>query len=227
MTIAEEDYLKVILKLELAQEELHARVTTNQVAEVIQTKPSSVTDMLKRLKEKSLVDYIKYKGIKLTGAGRKQALCLIRRHRLWETFLVEKLGLSWKTVHPVAEQLEHVHSDELLERLDEFLGHPAFDPHGEPIPNGEGKLPGCDGELMTTVKAGKNYTFMGIKEPTDTLLSYLDKIKLNIGSIFHVQDVEAYNGSVELEMGGKVCFLTYDVANKLVVKVNEKHENKN
>ncbi len=221
MTIAEEDYLKAILKLKLVRGESNTRITTNQIAEMMQTKPSSVTDMLKRLEEKSLVDYKKYKGVKLTSKGKRLSMKLVRKHRLWETFLVEKLGFSWRTVHPVAEQLEHVHSDELLKRLDEFLGHPVVDPHGELIPNGEGKLSVRNGELMSTVKAGANYTLVGINNPTDALLNFLDKIALGIGSKFYVKNIETYNGSIEIEMEGNPRFLTFDVVNQLLVKADE------
>ncbi len=225
MTIAEEDYLKMILKLELAQGKVKSKISTNQVAEVMQTKPSSVTDMIKRLEGKSLVDYKKYMGVNLTDQGRKLAFKLIRKHRLWETFLVEKLGFSWGNVHAVAEQLEHVHSDELLDRLDKFLGFPAVDPHGEPIPDDQGKLSDLDADLMAKVKVGKNYILLGIKDPTSALLSFLDKISLGIGSKIYVRGIEPYNGSIEIETGDEIRFLTSDIANQLLVKENEKDNN--
>jgi len=225
MTIAEEDYLKIILKLELAQGEVKSKVSTNQVSEVMQTKPSSVTDMIKRLQEKSLVDYKKYKGVNLTDQGKKLALKLIRQHRLWETFLVEKLGFSWGAVHEVAEQLEHVHSDELLGRLDEFLEFPTVDPHGEPIPDDQGKLSDLDADLMAKVKGGGNYLLLGIKDPTSALLSFLDKISLRIGSKIYVRGVESYNGSIEIEIGDEIRFITSDIANQLLVKEDEKDNN--
>ncbi|MCK7557036.1 metal-dependent transcriptional regulator [Chitinophaga sedimenti] len=136
LTIAEENYVKSIFKLQEGQES----VSTNAIAYELDTKPASVTDMAKKLKEKKLIDYEKYHGITLTADGRKIALQIIRRHRLWECFLVDKLAFSWEEVHELAEELEHVRSEKLTSRLSDFLGNPTTDPHGDPIPDAQGKM---------------------------------------------------------------------------------------
>ena len=134
---SEENYLKSIFHLEKLQQE---EVSTNAIAEQLDTKPSSVTDMVQKLADKEMLTYVKYKGTSLTDAGRKKALSVIRKHRLWETFLVQKLDFSWEQVHEIAEQLEHIKSEELINRLDAFLDYPTVDPHGDPIPDEEGNF---------------------------------------------------------------------------------------
>ena len=136
-TTSEENYIKGIFHL---QQET-GLVNTNSLAAEMQTRPASVTDMLKKLKSKKLLQYEKYKGFKLNEAGKKAALDVVRKHRLWEFFLVEKLKFDWDKVHPIAEELEHISSEELVQRLDNFLGNPSFDPHGDPIPDKNGKIP--------------------------------------------------------------------------------------
>ena len=133
LTYTEENYLKTLLKLTL--ESKRAEAGTNELATHLMVKPATVSDMLKKLKEKQLVDYEKYGKITLTDEGKKIGIEIIRRHRLWETFLYEKLEFTWDEVHEVAEQLEHIHSAKLVDKLDKFLNYPAFDPHGDPIPN--------------------------------------------------------------------------------------------
>ena len=135
-TASEENYIKAIFHLQQAD----GMATTSLLAEKLLTKPASVTDMLKKLKAKKLLLYEKYKGFTLSSEGKKVALGIIRKHRLWEFFLVEKLQLKWNEVHEIAEQLEHVNSNILIEKLDEFLGRPKFDPHGDPIPDSKGKM---------------------------------------------------------------------------------------
>ena len=132
MTLSEEDYIKAIYHLGMVS---NKTVSTNAVADQMETKPSSVTDMVKKLSDKGLVNYKRYKGVSLTELGKKTALSIVRKHRLWEVFLVEKLNFSWDEVHDVAEQLEHIKSDKLVDRLDKHLGYPQVDPHGDPIPS--------------------------------------------------------------------------------------------
>lgn len=136
LTVAEENYIKAIYKLA----ERNEVVTTKDIADRVSTKPSSVSDMLKKLADKKYINYEKYQHISLTKLGEKLALKTIRKHRLWEVFLVEKLGFGWEEIHPIAEELEHINSDELVNRLDDFLGNPQYDPHGDPIPTVEGKI---------------------------------------------------------------------------------------
>src|SRR3954471_19141026 len=135
-SVSKENYLKAIFHLQQDNQS----VSTNALAESLQTRPASVTDMLKKLKEQRLLQYEKYKGVKLTHEGRKVAILIIRKHRLWEYFLVEKLGFGWEEVHEIAEELEHISSKKLIDRLDEYLNFPQTDPHGDPIPDIDGKI---------------------------------------------------------------------------------------
>jgi DtxR family Mn-dependent transcriptional regulator len=137
LSYAEENYLKAILKLSGS---LDGTVSTNAIAAQLETSAASVTDMLKKLSDKKLITYLRYKGASLTDDGQRIATSLLRKHRLWEVFLVQSLGMTWDEVHEIAEELEHIQSDRLIERLDTFLGHPKFDPHGDPIPNAQGKV---------------------------------------------------------------------------------------
>src|SRR6478752_3743676 len=137
LSLTEENYLKAIYHL---SEDGTIDVSTNAISDALNTKPASVSDMLKKLSQKEVINYIKYQGVSLTPSGRKIALQIIRKHRLWEVFLVEKLKFNWDEVHEIAEQLEHIQSNLLIERLDEFLGFPPFDPHGDPIPNERGEM---------------------------------------------------------------------------------------
>jgi len=137
LTHTEENYLKAIYKANQSSKEA---VSTNSIAQEMKTSPASVTDMMKKLANKELIIYEKYRGAKLSASGSKTATSLIRKHRLWETFLVQKLGFSWEEVHEIAEELEHINSDKLINRMDEYLGYPKYDPHGDPIPNAEGKF---------------------------------------------------------------------------------------
>ena len=138
MTFSEENYLKTIYHLTTS---LSTEISTNAIAEMMETKASSVTDMLKKLAEKDLVHYKKYQGVFLTPKGKLAAKMIVRKHRLWEVFLVEKLDFSWDEVHEVAEQLEHIQSKKLIDKLDQFLEYPSIDPHGDPIPNAKGEWP--------------------------------------------------------------------------------------
>ena len=140
-SLAEENYIKSIYHL---QQEVGKEVSTNAIADMMETKPSSVTDMVQKLADKKVLSYRKYKGAKLTADGEIIAANIIRKHRLWEVFLVDKLKFHWDEVHEIAEQLEHVQSDELIKRLDAFLGSPAFDPHGDPIPDAQGNFKKTD-----------------------------------------------------------------------------------
>src|ERR1700754_3538559 len=153
-TTSEENYIKSIFHL---QQET-GLVNTNSLAAEMKTRPASVTDMLKKLKSKKLLQYEKYKGFKLNEAGKKAALDIVRKHRLWEFFLVEKLKFDWDKVHPIAEELEHISSEELIQRLDNFLGNPSFDPHGDPIPDKNGKIPVIKQLSLSEIPFKKNVT---------------------------------------------------------------------
>jgi len=160
-SLAEENYLKNIYHLE---QESETGVSTNAIAERMETKPSSVTDMVQKLADKKMLSYKKYKGTTLTSDGKKIAAGVIRKHRLWEVFLVEKLNFHWDEVHEIAEQLEHIHSEELVVRLDKYLGNPDFDPHGDPIPDMDGNTKLTEKKLLSELKKKQRGVCVGVKE---------------------------------------------------------------
>lgn len=194
----EENYIKAIYNLYEGK-----NITTNSISRVLKTTPASVTDMLKRLSEKKLVYYRKYKGVSLTDAGREVAVKIVRKHRLWEYFLVEKLNFSWHEVHEIAEQLEHIRSPLLTERLDAFLGYPKYDPHGEPIPDSNGKIEKQSSVLLSELKNGDKGVIVGVKEDTVEFLRYLEKMDLLLGTVFTVTDHSQYDDSYKIYVDGK------------------------
>jgi DtxR family transcriptional regulator, Mn-dependent transcriptional regulator len=177
-TTSEENYIKSIYHL---QQET-GLVNTNSLAAEMQTRPASVTDMLKKLKSKKLLQYEKYKGFKLNDAGRKTALDVIRKHRLWEFFLVEHLNFDWDKVHPIAEELEHISSEELVQRLDNFLGNPSFDPHGDPIPDRHGKIPVIKQQSISAIPVKKSVTVSSVSNQTAQMLEMLKHYKISLGT---------------------------------------------
>ena len=170
----EENYLKAIYKL--GEAEPGQDVSTNRIAAALATRAASVTDMLRRLSDKGLLDYERYRGVQLTAEGRRCALLTIRKHRLWEVFLVQQLGFSWDEVHEVAEELEHVQSPLLMRRLDAFLGHPALDPHGDPIPAEDGAMQRPAHRLLADLETGERGQLVAVKNTTAPFLQYLDKV---------------------------------------------------
>ncbi|KAB2810091.1 metal-dependent transcriptional regulator [Phaeocystidibacter luteus] len=184
-TYTEENYLKAIWSLSTKSGK---GVSTNKIAERLETKASSVTDMIRRLSEKGLVDYIKYQGVKLSDEGREVAVRVIRKHRLWESFLVDKLGFNWDEVHDLAEQLEHIRSTELTDRLDSFLGNPKFDPHGDPIPSRDGSFPERERRLLQSFGPGDEIIVTGVSDSSVAFLQFLNRMKLELGT--HLRVVE-------------------------------------
>jgi DtxR family Mn-dependent transcriptional regulator len=193
-TTAEENYIKAIYHLEHEQE----LVGTNLLAAAMQTKPASVTDMLKKLEAKKLLHYEKYRGFRLSDHGNKLALTIIRKHRLWEYFLVEKLGFNWDEVHVLAEQLEHVSSEEMIRRLDEFLEHPAFDPHGDPIPDVKGKFLKINQDNLLSLPLKRNLKVSAVKNQESEMLNLLTQYEIKIGTHLKILRRFAYDGSVEI-----------------------------
>lgn len=187
-TISEENYLKTIFNLS----QISNNVTTNAIAEVLNTKASSVTSMLIKLSSKELILHKKYQGVKLTEKGKKEALKVIRKHRLWESFLVDYLNFKWDEVHDIAEELEHIQSNELIERLDDFLGNPEFDPHGDPIPNKSGDYLSFK-KTLVDLKKNDEAIIAGIKSHNNKLLKYLDKIGLIPGTEIKVMEIRDFD----------------------------------
>lgn len=194
----EENYLKAIYKIAEREER---SAGTNAVANAMQTTAASVTDMLKRLSEKELILYEKYKGVSLSEAGERLAKSLIRRHRLWEVFLVEKLAYSWDAVHDIAEQLEHVDAPELIERLDQFLGKPKYDPHGDPIPDEKGNFLIRKQVLLNDLQIGELGIIVGVQEHSTTFLQHLERLGLVLGVSVRVEEVFDFDKSMRLKRG--------------------------
>lgn len=193
---AEENYIKAIWKLQKDQ----TNVTTNALSEALRTKPASVTDMLKRLKEKNILNYLPYYGVQLNADGQKAALLIIRRHRLWEYFLAEKLKFDWDAVHPLAEELEHINSPELTNRLDAFLGYPQLDPHGDPIPDIQGQMPETTRIALADFSFTVPAVVSGVLNQSSELLELLKHKKITIGAQLELFRRFEFDGSLEIRL---------------------------
>ncbi|GAB3639420.1 metal-dependent transcriptional regulator [Spirosoma arcticum] len=214
-SFTEENYLKTIYYLATRQA---GEVSTNALAEMTATKAASVTDMLRKLSDKQLIHYKKYQGVRLTEEGERLALQVIRRHRLWEVFLVEKLGFGWDAVHEIAEELEHVRSAELVSRLDTFLGCPQFDPHGDPIPTPTGDMPETGYRKLSDAATGENVRLMAVLEHSTEFLQHLDHSDLTLGCTVTVSEINAFDKSVLVTIdSGRAVFVSYEVAKNLLV----------
>lgn len=200
LSYTEENYLKAIYNLSQGNNE---PVNTNAIAEVMQTKAASVSDMLRKLNEKQLINYVKYRGLTLTEAGQKMALQLVRKHRLWEVFLVEKLKFNWDEVHEVAEEMEHITSELLIRRLDEFLGYPKYDPHGDPIPTEAGDLSEKQQIVLSEMNVNEAGIVIGVKDSQPLFLQYLDKVGIYLGAKLKVTDKVAFDNSLEINIDQK------------------------
>lgn len=209
----EENYLKSIYKFSDGANP----VSTSSIARDLLTTPASVTDMLKRLNEKGLVNYQAYKGALLSEEGKKVALKIIRKHRLWECFLVRVLSFSWDAVHDTAEQLEHIDSPELIEKLDEFLGFPKFDPHGDPIPSKDGIFEERETILLAECKAGFKVVIAGVNEHLPEFLQYLDRIGVTIGTEVDVVEKISFDQSILMNLNGREIILSGEFAKQIVV----------
>ena len=197
-TLTEENYLKAIYRLSLNGDN---KITPTAIAEEISVNAASVVDMIKKLTEKELIIYDKVKGVKLTDRGSKTALTIIRNHRLWEVFLIEKLGYSWDVVHEIAEQLEHIKHPELADRLDKFLEYPDYDPHGDPIPKSNGEMPNLVKTLLSEIEVGKTCRVAAVKDTSSIFLQYLLELTVSIGTKIKVLDKIAFDGSMSIEIG--------------------------
>lgn len=215
LSFTEENYLKAIYRL---SEGGAKAVLTNEIAEYLSTKAASVTDMIKKLSLKNLIGYEKYYGVKITKQGKSEALMIIRKHRLWETFLVEKLNFSWDEVHDVAEQLEHIQSNLLIEKLDEFLGYPTADPHGHPIPDKNGKISSVRQIPLSEAHVSKKCVVRSVKDGSPSFLQYLSKIGVYIGAPLVILEKVDFDGSLEILIDGKKkVFISRDAAQNLLV----------
>lgn len=216
-TFAEENYLKAIFKLSGKKK---LAVSTNSIAEELETKASSVTDMVKKLTEKGFVNYQKYKGTSLTKKGHEVAVHIVRKHRLWEVFLVSKLQFQWDEVHDVAEQLEHIKSPKLVEHLDAFLGFPKYDPHGDPIPNKDGEFPKSFSAPLIELAIGAKGQVVGVSQDNPAFLQYLDKLHIQLGSTIEVIEIVAFDHSLEVIINNKAAHISAEVAKNILIKQN-------
>jgi DtxR family Mn-dependent transcriptional regulator len=216
ISFTEENYLKVIHRLSEATQE---DISTNALAEQMQTKAASVTDMLRKLADKGWVNYQKYQGVRLSPTGEKIAISIVRKHRLWELFLVEKMGFNWDEVHDIAEQLEHIESDELVNKLDEYLGFPKTDPHGDPIPNKEGILPELAYSQLSEIKANKTCKLMGVAQDSTVFLQLLTKLNLSLGAKLDIQEINEFDRSIFVSINDAApIFISHEVAKNILVK---------
>jgi DtxR family transcriptional regulator, Mn-dependent transcriptional regulator len=216
MTFSEENYLKTIYHLTANSD---SGVSTNAIAEMMETKASSVTDMLKKLSEKDLVNYIKYQGVSLTDKGKLTAKMIVRKHRLWEVFLVEKLDFAWDEVHDIAEQLEHIKSEELINKLDNFLGNPTEDPHGDPIPNEKGQIIKIEKHLLSELSENQLSICVGVKDSSANFLKYLDKYGIALGSKIEILGKESFDLSIRIKVDNNELTISNKIAGNLFVKV--------
>jgi DtxR family Mn-dependent transcriptional regulator len=213
-SVSEENYIKNIYHLQ-QQSEL---VNTNSLANKLQTKPASVTDMLKKLQIKNLLDYKKYKGFRLSAKGNKAAINIVRRHRLWEYFLVAKLGFEWDKVHAIAEDLEHVSNQELIQKLDSFLNHPQTDPHGDPIPDGDGKMPVIRQLSIADVTEKKKVIVSSVANQSPAMLELLNHYHINIGTELKINQRFSFDESIEIKVGKyAACVISNPVAKNIFV----------
>ncbi len=197
-SLTEENYLKAIYRL---SEKGNTKITPTAIAEAISVNAASVVDMIKKLSEKKLITYDKTKGAKLTDKGTKTALAVVRNHRLWEVFLLEKLGYSWDVVHEIAEQLEHIKHPELADRLDKFLGYPQYDPHGDPIPKSSGEMSTTVKTLLSEIAVGKICRVVAVKDTSPMFLQYLLQLSVSISTKIKVLDKIPFDGSMTIQIG--------------------------
>ena len=214
-TLSEENYLKAIYHLEAFSGK---GISTNAIAEKVDAKASSVTDMVKKLADKEVLFYKKYRGVTLSDLGNKIAISVIRKHRLWELFLVEKLNFSWDEVHDVAEQLEHIKSPKLINELDAFLGFPKKDPHGDPIPDKEGKFQKIEKQLLSTLEVNQFGICVGVSDSSSEFLKYLDNNNISLGKKIVVLSKESFDGSLTILINTKEITISKKISNNIYIQ---------
>ena len=215
LSFAEENYLKAIFHL---SDGGASDVSTNALSDLMNTKPASVSDMIRKLDEKGMVTYKKYYGVNVSKKGKMMALQVIRKHRLWEVFLVEKLKFSWDEVHEVAEQLEHIRSGLLIQRLDEFLDFPKVDPHGDPIPDENGVMTVAKKTQLDKMEIGMKGKVVAVDDGDPSFLKYLDKIGIYLGAKLEVVDKITFDGSLEISVDGdRKVFISREVSQNILI----------
>lgn len=216
LSFTEENYLKGIYSL---TRESESGASTNDIAHHMNTKASSVTDMLKKLSKKELINYIPYQGVTLTENGRLTAVKVLRKHRLWEVFLVDKLGFKWDEVHEIAEELEHIQSDKLIEKLDMFLGHPTQDPHGDPIPDKNGNVVDMRDTTISDLQKNQFGMIIGLKDTSADFLKFLESSGLTLGKTIGIKEIISYDGSMTISINmTQERIISHQIAKNLYVK---------
>jgi DtxR family Mn-dependent transcriptional regulator len=219
LSYSEENYLKAIFHVTCESDDKD-EAGTNEIATQLGKKPASVNDMLKKLKDKKLIAYEKYGKTSLTKEGRKLAVGIIRKHRLWETFLFEKLEFSWDEIHEVAEQLEHIQSKKLIDKLDRFLDHPVTDPHGDPIPNAKGEIIIKKRSSLASEQVGHSCIMIGVKDNSSKFLKYADSLGLAINQRIKLIDRYEYDDLLEIEIKGIRNKISPKFAEQIIVVCN-------
>lgn len=213
---SEENYLKAIYTLLELQGEA---VSTNLLSEKMSTKPSSVTDMVKKLSDKNLISYQKYQGCELTELGKKMALQVIRKHRLWEVFLVNKLNFGWDEVHEIAEQLEHINSTKLTDRLEDYLGFPRFDPHGDPIPDKNGVIEKLKKSVtLSDMKIKSRGAVIGVEDGSSDFLQFLNRYNIGLGTEIFILEKFSFDSSVLVKINDREISFSSLVSNKIFLQ---------
>lgn len=216
LSATEENYLKAIYSLIHQNSD---RVNNQAIADKLQINPASVTDMLRKLDDKRFINYNRHEGVRLTKDGFSMASKTVRKHRLWETFLVEKMNFTWDEVHEVAEQLEHIQSDKLLNELDRLLDYPQYDPHGDPIPDANGKLPASKAKPLADIKVGKKVKVVNVADHSTSFLKYLDKQGIALNDEIQVIEVQDFDASLLVQLASKKeVFLSVEAARKILVE---------
>lgn len=214
-SLSEENYLKAIFGLSQVN---GSKITPTAIAAALENNPASVIDMLKKLTEKKLINYDKKKGAKLTDKGYKSAVQIVRKHRLWEVFLLDKLGYTWDEVHDIAEQLEHVQQHDLADRLEKFLGYPEYDPHGDPIPDASGQIINAYTTMLYEIEEGKTCTVAAVRDTSTDFLQYLHKLNISIGTKLKVVEKISYDDSVIIQAGKNNMTVSRKFAENILVK---------
>ena len=213
-SLTEENYLKAIFHLLDSENQ----VTVNELSKFLQIKMPSVNSMMKKFADKNWVIYETYKPIRVTELGRKEAAIVVRKHRLTEMFLVEKMGFGWENVHEIAEQLEHVHSEDFFDKMDEILNFPKVDPHGEPIPDKDGIIITQNLKKLSECKVNDMVILTSVTISTDDFLNYLNQRNLALGEEILIKNIEKFDGSMQIEFSDRTEVLSKMVCEKLLVK---------
>lgn len=218
LSYTEENYLKAIYML---QERGSDKINTNSIASALDTRPASVTDMLQKLADKKLLNYERYQGVTLTSSGKRGAIAVVRKHRLWELFLVTKLGFSWDEVHEIAEQLEHIQSEQLVKKLYAYLGKPKWDPHGDPIPDENGNFLSMNTFPLSSAGKNEKLIISGVMDHRNEFLQYLDKNNLSLGKVISVKEITLYDQSMQVSIEGlkSLRHISAEVAKNILVAI--------